>query len=345
MKDKSRVCAVVVSYNRKDLLIECLEALLKQTRPVEGIYIIDNASTDGTPGILKESGYITEIPPDNLKEPWEKEFEVENLVDKNKVKIYYVRMDKNTGGAGGFYEGVKRGYERGYDWLWLMDDDAEPKFDALEKLFQYADSNYLVLSNLKIGLNGLPQYNHTGWKNIYSFNKKVINVINKEDLNREIIEIDHSSFVGFFLSKRAIEIVGFPNKNFFIHYDDVDYSFRIRKFGKILLVTNSLIKHKDEFKKILKNKKILLIKSSQTIPYSSLWIRYYSVRNLIYLKKEYASLFVAVIVGLRILSRLCCGIILRDDRKYRRIKFYFSAIIDGILGIFDNDKPKKILYE
>jgi rhamnopyranosyl-N-acetylglucosaminyl-diphospho-decaprenol beta-1,3/1,4-galactofuranosyltransferase len=117
------VCAVVVTYNRKNLLIECLEALRKQTRPIQGIYLIDNASTDGTPELLLEKGYISELPPENLKEPWEKEFIIQNLTNGEEIKLHYVRMHENTGGAGGFYEGVKRGYERGYDWLWLMDDD------------------------------------------------------------------------------------------------------------------------------------------------------------------------------------------------------------------------------
>jgi len=49
---KETVCAVVVTYNRKELLLECLEAIRKQTRPVQGIYLIDNASTDGTPKLL-----------------------------------------------------------------------------------------------------------------------------------------------------------------------------------------------------------------------------------------------------------------------------------------------------
>ncbi|MCD6105633.1 MAG: glycosyltransferase, partial [Thermosipho sp. (in: Bacteria)] len=43
---KETVCAVVVTYNRKELLLECLEALRKQTRPLDAIYLIDNASTD-----------------------------------------------------------------------------------------------------------------------------------------------------------------------------------------------------------------------------------------------------------------------------------------------------------
>lgn len=130
------VCAVVVTYNRKDLLIECLEALRKQTRPIQGIYLIDNASTDGTPGLLMEKGYISELPPQNLKEPWEKEFIIQNLTNREDIKLHYVRMHENTGGAGRFYEGVKRGYERGYDWLWLMDDDTIPTETALENLIK-----------------------------------------------------------------------------------------------------------------------------------------------------------------------------------------------------------------
>ncbi len=48
------VCAVVVTYNRKKLLIECVDALVEQTRPVDAIYIIDYFSNEGTPYLLKE---------------------------------------------------------------------------------------------------------------------------------------------------------------------------------------------------------------------------------------------------------------------------------------------------
>jgi rhamnopyranosyl-N-acetylglucosaminyl-diphospho-decaprenol beta-1,3/1,4-galactofuranosyltransferase len=106
---KETVCAVVVTYNRKNLLLECLEAIRRQTRPVDGIYIIDNASDDGTPELLKENGYIPELPPFNISEPYEIEHKISNLVDGNPINVFYVRMHKNTGGAGGFYEGVKRG--------------------------------------------------------------------------------------------------------------------------------------------------------------------------------------------------------------------------------------------
>ena len=46
MQDKGTVCAIVVTFNRKELLIDCLDSLREQTRPLDAIYIIDNASTD-----------------------------------------------------------------------------------------------------------------------------------------------------------------------------------------------------------------------------------------------------------------------------------------------------------
>ncbi|MER3603731.1 MAG: hypothetical protein C4298_08345, partial [Thermus sp.] len=86
-----RVCAVVVTYNRKELLRECLETLRGQTRKVDHILVVDNASTDGTEEVLR-----AEFP------------EVEVL-----------RLPENQGSSGGFHEGMKRAYEEGFDWLWL----------------------------------------------------------------------------------------------------------------------------------------------------------------------------------------------------------------------------------
>ena len=69
-----RVCAVLVTFNRKTLLRTCLNSLLKQTRPIDQILIVDNASSDGTPELLRE-----EFP-----------------------QLPLLRLDRNTGGAGGF---------------------------------------------------------------------------------------------------------------------------------------------------------------------------------------------------------------------------------------------------
>ena len=76
-----KVEAVVVTYNRKEMLIQCLDAILNQTSEVDKVIVIDNNSTDNTPDYLKEKGYL-----DN-------------------EKIFFQKLEKNTGGAGGFYKG------------------------------------------------------------------------------------------------------------------------------------------------------------------------------------------------------------------------------------------------
>src|ERR1700761_1080776 len=104
------VAAVLVTFNRAELLLNCLDALMRQKRRLDRIFIIDNASTDGTREKLQRAGWL-----DN-------------------PAVEYVGMTENTGGAGGFHEGTKRAFEAGYDWLWLMDDDVLAHDDCLEKL-------------------------------------------------------------------------------------------------------------------------------------------------------------------------------------------------------------------
>lgn len=128
-----KTAAIVVTFNRKQLLIRCLTAIQNQTKSVDAIYIIDNCSTDGTEWFLKENGYIKESPPNIATATWRTEKEVLSI-NNSSIHIYYVRMNENVGGAGGFYEGIKSAYRDGYYWLWLMDDDTMPNEQALEKL-------------------------------------------------------------------------------------------------------------------------------------------------------------------------------------------------------------------
>lgn len=338
------VCAVVVTYNRKNLLMECLEALRKQTRPIQGIYLIDNASTDGTSELLLEKGYISELPPQNLKEPWEKEFSITNFTDGNSIKLHYVRMHENTGGAGGFYEGVKRGYEKGYDWLWLMDDDAEPKEDALEILSLYFKNNDVV------GLAGsvlLPDGNiaiyHRGKINLKDIFPLIQIPLNLKEYQKQVIEIDMASFVGLLVKRDAIENIGFPKKEFFIHHDDVEYCIRLRTIGKIFLIPNSVILHKEAAK--ARMEKSFLGRKSMRIEFNKFWLSYYGMRNLVWLGKQYSEnklLFYMQMI--KNLIRLLVGVILFDDNKTLRIRLILEAYKNGLTGNFDNLIPKKILY-
>ena len=112
---KEKIICVVVTYNRKDCLYKNLMALLAQTRPIDEVVVVDNASTDGT------YEYIEEIL-------------------KRHSHIFYYRRPENTGGSGGFSWGVQKAYENGADYISGMDDDAVPDNYALEHL-QKAEEN------------------------------------------------------------------------------------------------------------------------------------------------------------------------------------------------------------
>lgn len=318
------IAAVVVTYNRKKLLTECLYALLSGTRLVDKIIVIDNGSTDRTPDFLKEKGYL------------------ENS------HIDYIRLPENTGGAGGFYEGVKHGYEAGYDWLWLMDDDAEPKEDALEKLSEYLyETNVSALANLKIHQKGDILSTHLGFfnsnKNLDIETEIFRKVENKVIKDSKVLEIAYSSFVGILVNKKAIHKIGFPKKELFIHGDDVEYCLRLISTGKILLVTNSVIIHKDppEKKGIRKN---FLGKVSYRTAYDKLWLGYYGTRNTIWLRRIQVSRIEFYIRLFKNYFRSLIAILLFDDKKFKRIRFLTEAYRDGLKGNFDNIKPKGLLY-
>lgn len=114
-----KVIAVVVTYNRLALLSECIAALRNQTRPLDGILVINNGSTDGTEAWLKSQKDI--------------QFFTQN----------------NIGGAGGFSTAIKMGYQQGYEWIWCMDDDGLPKEDALENMLM-AEPGNLTLMNCAV---------------------------------------------------------------------------------------------------------------------------------------------------------------------------------------------------
>ena len=121
MEKKVSVCVVIVTYNRKEYLRKTLEGLEKQTYPVSAILIYDNHSFDGTREMLQNMGVLnTEVESNSV---------ISNIKG---VDWIYHRSSVNSGGSGGFHEGVKIAYQMKYDYLWMMDDDVFPEQNCLE---------------------------------------------------------------------------------------------------------------------------------------------------------------------------------------------------------------------
>lgn len=207
-----KIAALVVTYNRCELLIECIEALLQSEVKVD-IIVIDNASTDGTGDKIK---------------PY--------IVDK---KILYYNTGANIGGAGGFNFGIKKAYELGYDFFWLMDDDTIVERNSLTYLIEVyrTKENCGFLSSLAVWKDG----------NVCVMNgHKVSNDWNKSkiDIKNGILKISVATFVSFFTSREVVEDVGLPIKEYFVWGDDTEYTNRISQKYSCYFVANSQVMHK-----------------------------------------------------------------------------------------------------
>src|SRR5262245_37419965 len=105
----ANIFAVVLTYNRKDLLKKCLDCVFAQSRPCDKVIVIDNCSSDGTSDMVR-------------------------LEWGDRVQLHI--LSRNIGASGGFNVGIRVAYQGGADFVWVMDDDVLPERDALAKLIE-----------------------------------------------------------------------------------------------------------------------------------------------------------------------------------------------------------------
>lgn len=216
-KDNYKIAAVVVTYNRLELLKECIESIRKQTRKLDEIIIINNSSTDGTKEWLNEQIYLTVI------------------------------TQVNSGSAGGQYSGIKTAYEKGYDWVWSLDCDVVPMQNALEKLIYSENFKFEQVGFLTSNI--LDRNNKVSYINI-PYIKTFRDVLESLTISRSI-EVISSSFGSVLFNRKAITKVGYPIPDFFIWGDDVEYTMRIVHTGfRGYLILESIANHfnEDNFK-------------------------------------------------------------------------------------------------
>lgn len=219
MENNQTICAVIVTYNRKELLLNCLTALKNQTYVVDHIVVVDNASKDGTVEFLRDRGWV----------------------DSDKFTL--ISLTENLGGSGGFYTGTKYAYEQGFDYVWLMDDDGYPAPNCLEKLNPYfSDESYIG-----------PMVLDTENKDKLSFALRIPNTIDVIDAYSEIPETLKASnliknivvpFNGTLIARKLIEKMGFIEKDYFVWGDEKEYTIRaVKAKAEVMTVVDALFYH------------------------------------------------------------------------------------------------------
>lgn len=312
---RTQVCAAVATYNRKMLLAECVAALLAQTHPIERVFVVDNASMDGTREELQARGLLDD------------------------PRVTYERLERNLGGAGGFARAIDLARATGCDWIWAMDDDAEPPPESLGLLLaspSAADPATTVLAQAVVSPDGSLQLGARG-----HFRGRPRPLPASAYDEPDAPELDFATLVGILVRGSAARATAPPRADFFIWGDDYEWCFRLRERGSIRLVAGSRIVHKDVDHGFETRRSRALNRlpgpSFGATPYAGFWRNMCGVRNFVWMKKTYEGQSVLGAVGT--VAQFALKALLFDERPFARIPWIVRAGIDGRLGVFQTVTP------
>lgn len=210
------VAAVVVTFNRLEKLKKVIASIEAQQHAPSHLVIVNNASTDGT------GEYLAQL--------------------SSSLPLEIVSLDTNTGGAGGFSAGMRRGYELGTDFVWIMDDDGYPEPDALAKLVSGIDEASTALdAQVPFACS------------VVTFTDGEICEMNNPvptwDWGRLLVKgqqnvmVSQCSFVSVLIPRWVLEKHGLPYKEYFIWFDDAEYTIRISRETPGIQVLDSVTVH------------------------------------------------------------------------------------------------------
>lgn len=296
-----KILASIVTYNRSQLLARCVDHVRNQSRPPDGLLVINNGSTDDTLDMLSE-----------------------RHVD--------VITQANVGSAGGWHRAISHCIEQDFDAVWLMDDDGFPAHDALEKLehallpgvacassvvFQEENRDHFVFPFPVLDSAGLPV--------LFGRPRKLPTLASLLPYAAQGQYPFAHLFNGALVSSEAIRKIGNVNPNFFIFGDEVDYFFRMRQAGPVVSVLAARHIHPDV--------------SSR--PYTSLKIYYYIRNTLILNKLYFNHVWLRhVLVLVAALGRTTHRNGPREALSYllgRRLPVLLHAVRSGLSGRLGRD--------
>lgn len=223
------VAAVVVSWNRRELLELTLRGIASGQRVPETIVVVDNASTDDSVAFV-ESFAAQLGSTDGSAGP---------VVD-------LIRLERNVGGAGGFTVGIDRAanHHRA-DLVWVMDDDTEP-----------------LPQTLAASVRAWSDYDPSGGRRPVLVASRVLWTDGTEHPMNSMIErigagaarreraaavggrtIRSGSFVSLLMDGDAVRAAGLPWADCFIWNDDFEYSTRLARWADAIQLPDSGVVH------------------------------------------------------------------------------------------------------
>ncbi len=215
------ILAAVVTHNRKTLLTRCLVGIAAQTRPADGVFVVNNASTDGTAEMLADMGVA------HVTQP-------------------------NLGSAGGWKRCIDEALAGDWDAIWLMDDDGYPHPDALGFLESSLTRGVSCVSSTVVCEDDpdrfvfpFPILTRDGLPVLFSRRRKVTHLSALRSLGDGDTYPFAHLFNGALVDVATIRRIGNVNTDFFLMGDEVDFFMRMRTAGPVLSDLRALHLHPD----------------------------------------------------------------------------------------------------
>jgi GT2 family glycosyltransferase len=202
---------IIVNWNTRDLLIQCLESVFRTVRGVDlEVFVVDNGSTDGSGRAVKERF------PD----------------------VRVIENQGNVGFAGANNQALK--LSRG-KYLLLLNPDAQVKGKAVEELISFMEAHS------KAGISGVQLLNSNGSRqnSIANFPSLATELLNKSLLRRlfpkkfpgkernysEPIEVDSVIGACMMVRRQALDQVGLLDEDYFLFLEETDWCYRMKRAG------------------------------------------------------------------------------------------------------------------
>ena len=241
----------IVTYNRSGLLTRLLTSITEMDPKPGHVVIVDNASTDDT----------TEL--------------VASFRERLGTELVYRRMETNTGGSGGFSEGMRVAYELGSEWIWLMDDDVEVLPDGLAKMGKWAP-RFKSIQGRRIDYDGSEFY----WQYRIADRMGIPIPFAPAGFDASgFKEMNSGCFEGMFIHRSIVQQIGLPDPRFFIYWDDQTYGWLASRRTTAVIVDEFVLRRTREIRQWDMGVRHLNASSNA--------YRYYIMRNRAFIKQYY----------------------------------------------------------